>query len=76
MLGKKTIFVSLVGLGFLLGVASNVAVAQMPTKSSEPINQLRRTEQPLGLKAGLTLGGTALIGLELWWFLLGKFQTR
>ena len=76
MLSKQKIFGSLVGLGFLLGVSSGVAVAQMPvempTHSSEHTTQFRRIEQPLGLKAGVTLGGLALIGLELWWFLFSK----
>lgn len=45
---------------------------EMPASSSEETTQFRRIEQPLGLKVGVTLGGIALIGLELWWFLLSK----
>lgn len=76
MFSKKIIFGNLVSLGFLLGVTPGVALAQMPmempTSSSEETTQFRRIEQPLGLKIGVTLGGIALIGLELWWFLLSK----
>lgn len=75
MFSKKTIFGNLVGLGFFLGVSSGVAVAQMPVEmpaSSQPTTQFRRIEQPLGLKVGVTLGGLAFIGLELWWFLFSK----
>ena len=73
MFSKKAIFGSLLGLGFLLGIATN-AVAEMPTPSLEQTNQFHRIEQPLELKLGVTLGGMALIGLELWWFLFRKSQ--
>ena len=80
MFSKSKIWGSLAGLGLLLGTASGVAVAQMPAEmpaeSSEQISQFRRIEQPLGLKVGVTLGGLALIGLELWWFLLSKNQAQ
>jgi plastocyanin domain-containing protein len=35
-------------------------------------SQFPRIEQPLSLKVSVTLGGIALIGLELWWFLLSR----
>ena len=76
MFSKNKIFGNLVGLGFLLGVSSGVAVAQMPvempTSSAEHTTRFRRIEQPLGLKVGVTIGGVAVIGLELWWFLFSK----
>ncbi len=76
MFSKNKIFGNLAGWGFLLSVNSGVAVAQMPvempTSSSEHTTQFRRIEQPLGLKVGVTIGGVALIGLELWWFLFSK----
>jgi plastocyanin domain-containing protein len=76
MLSKKTILGNFIGLGFLLGFSSGVAVAQMPhempVSSSDSTTQFRRIEQPLGLKVAVTIGGTALIGLELWWFLFSK----
>lgn len=81
MFSKKTVFSSLAGLGFLLGVTSNVALAQMPhqmspNSSEEQTAQFRRIEQPLGLKVGVTVGGIALIGLELWWFLWSKTKAE
>ena len=136
MFSKKKIFGSLAGLGFLLSVTSNVAVAasssvdkngqswikrqvlvstrllndnepaflspptdkcqplhpqlgkdcpflsrvyltqmphgKLPNSSEEQVTQFRRIEQPLGLKIGVTAGGLALIGLELWWFIFSK----
>ncbi len=80
MLSKKTILGNFIGLGFLLGFSSGVAVAQMPHEmpacSSESTTQFRRIEQPLGLKVAVTIGGTALIGLELWWFLFSKTKAQ
>ncbi len=66
---------SLAGLGLLLGISTNVALAEMPTASSNE-TQFHSIEQPLGLKAGVTVGGIVLIGLELWWFLLSKPQSQ
>ena len=78
MLNKRNIFGTLTGLGLLLGTAGGT-VAQMPTEmpghSSSP-EEFRRLEQPLGLKIGVTAGGLALIGLELWWFLLSKPKSQ
>ncbi|MCC5898332.1 MAG: hypothetical protein JJU32_10510 [Phormidium sp. BM_Day4_Bin.17] len=31
--------------------------------------QFEQIEQPLGVKVAVTLGGLALMGWELWWFL-------
>ena len=78
MLNKRKIFGTLTGLGLLLGAAGG-AVAQMPTEMpnhSSPTEEFRRIEQPLGLKIGVTVGGLALIGLELWWFLLSKPKSQ
>jgi plastocyanin domain-containing protein len=82
MLIKKAIIGSIASLGLALGVASSGAVAQMagdaqmnhemPASSASPTNQFRRIEQPLWVKGTVAAGGLALIGLELWWFLLSK----
>ncbi|PMB09847.1 hypothetical protein CEN49_05620 [Fischerella thermalis CCMEE 5273] len=77
MFSKKTIFGHLIALGFLLGVTSGVTRAQMPPgemplSETEQTTQFRRIEQPLGVKVGVTVGGIALIGLELWWFIWSK----
>jgi plastocyanin domain-containing protein len=79
MLNKKVIIGSVGSLGLMLGIASGEAAAQMPHQiSSEtaPTTQFRRIEQPLGLKISVTAGGIALIGLELWWFLLSKPKSQ
>ena len=73
MSSKSKIWSSLAGLGLLLSLTSGAAVA-MPANSSAQTNQFRRVEQPLGLKVGVTAGGLALIGIELWWFLLSRSQ--
>ncbi len=71
-LGKRYIIGSFVSLGFLLGGSSGVALAQMP----EQTNRFRRIEQPIGLKAVVTLGGLGLIGAELWWFVFSKTRSQ
>lgn len=60
---------SIISLGLLLGMTFGVQAAEMPATVGY---QFRRIEQPLSLKIGVTIGGLALIGLELWWFLFSK----
>lgn len=76
MFSKNQILGSITGLGLLLGIASGITAAEMPAPTSTPTNQFRRIEQPIGLKVGVTVGGLALIGLELWWFLLSKTKSQ
>ena len=76
MISKGKFWGSLTGLGLLLGMTLGVRAAEIPAQSSMPSEQFRRIEQPLALKVGITLGGLALIGLELWWFLLSKSQAQ
>jgi len=79
MLIKKAMIGSIASLGLALGVASGEAAAQMAHQiSSEtaPTTQFRHIEQPLALKISVTAGGIALIGLELWWFLLSKPKSQ
>lgn len=71
MFSKKMLWGSLIALVLLTGT-SGVTLAEMPAHSSEQARQFQRIEQPLGLKVGVALAGLALIGLELWWFLLYK----
>ncbi|MEH1806533.1 hypothetical protein [Nostoc sp.] len=71
MFSQKTLWGSLTALVLLTGT-SGVTVAEMPAHSSEQTSQFQRIEQPLGLKVGVAIAGLALIGLELWWFLLYK----
>ena len=60
---------SIISLGLLLGMTLRVQAAEMQAISG---HQFRRIEQPLSFKIGVTTGGLALIGLELWWFLFSK----
>ena len=83
MVNKTAIIGSIASLGLGIGIASGVAVAQMPhemnerhSSNTEQTAQFRRIEQPLGNKVAVTLGGLGLIGLELWWFLLSKPKSR
>ena len=41
----------------------------IPTNQTQ---QFQKIEQPLALKAGVTLVGLGVISLELWWFLFSK----
>ena len=59
---------SIISLGLLLGMMGVQAAEIQATVE----NQFRRIEQPLSLKIGVTIGGLALISLELWWFLFSK----
>ncbi|MGB7443562.1 MAG: cupredoxin domain-containing protein [Coleofasciculaceae cyanobacterium] len=69
----KTIKYSILSLGLMLGLSQTVS-AQIPASESQ--NQFRPIEQPLPLKVGVTLGGLALIGAELWWFLFSKNKSQ
>lgn len=82
MVNKTTIIGSIASLGFVFGIISGVAVAQMPHDMSkmqpniEQPGQFRRIEQPLENKVAVTLAGLGLISLELWWFLISKPKSR
>ena len=71
MFSQKTLWGSLIALVLLAGT-SGITLAEMPAHSSEQTNQFQSIEQPLSLKIGVAIAGFALIGLELWWFLLYK----
>ncbi|MEO0685112.1 MAG: hypothetical protein AAFY76_08730 [Cyanobacteria bacterium J06649_11] len=74
MFNKKNIIASLAGIGFSLAIASPTMAqkpVEMPVSKEENV-EFRRIEQPLGLKAAVSLGGIGLIALELWWFLFSK----
>ncbi len=75
MFNKKILWGSLAGLGLLLGTTSSTTLAAIPT-SSAPNSQFRSVEQPLALKVGVAIGGLALIGVELWWFLFSKLPAQ
>ena len=68
MLNNKYLVGTVVSLSLLFSPAS----ALMP----EQTKQFQRIEQPIGLKIGVTLGGLALIGTELWWFVFSKTKSQ
>ena len=71
-LSKKSMAIALLSFSLLFGTNYSPASAQTP----EQTTQFRRIEQPVSLKIGVTLGGLALIGAELWWFILSKTKSQ
>jgi plastocyanin domain-containing protein len=69
MASKKIIFSYIIGLVVLIFTASPGPAISMSSDHSMTNPQFQPVEQPLALKAIVTLGGLGLIGLELWWFL-------
>ncbi|MGF1591061.1 MAG: cupredoxin domain-containing protein [Pleurocapsa sp.] len=80
MFNKTKILGNLAGLGFLLTLATDNALAQMevqmPAASGEQTSQFQKIEQPIGLKLAVALGGLGLIGAELWWFMFSKTKSQ
>jgi len=69
MASKNVIFSNIIGLVVLMFTVSAGPAVSMSSEHSSTNPQFRPIEQPLALKAIVTLGGLGLIGLELWWFL-------
>ncbi|MBD2493497.1 hypothetical protein [Nostoc sp. FACHB-280] len=72
MWNSKAIIGSIASCGLMLSLAGGVAKTQIPNPKESPNTQFRRIEQPLLMKGAVTAGGLALMGLEIWWFLLSK----
>jgi plastocyanin domain-containing protein len=72
MASKKVIFSNIIGLAVLIFTAFVGPAVSMSSEHSSTNPQFRPIEQPLALKAIVTLGGLGLIGLELWWFLFSQ----
>jgi len=80
MLNKTKIIGGIASLGIVLGMGTGEAIAQTthethPNRTTQT-NQFRPIEQPLSNKILVTLAGLGLIGVELWWFLLSKPQSK
>ena len=73
---------NLAGLGFLLALTPDIALApknmevEMPASTGEQTSQFQKIEQPLSLKLAIALGGLGLIGAELWWFMFSKTKSQ
>jgi len=79
MMNQSIILSGIVGVGVLLGIITDAAIAQMSSMEMQPTQQtgeFQRIEQPLWIKGAVTTGGLGLIGLELWWFILSKPKSR
>jgi|GEM_PF-1681979 plastocyanin domain-containing protein len=59
-----------VGVGTLGVQVTPLSAHSMPSPSTQSFQKI---DQPLPLKATITLVGLGLLGLELWWF-LGNHQ--
>lgn len=70
---KTKVWSNLIGLGLLLGIATDATATEIPPSHT---NQFQQIEQPVSLKVGVTLAALGLIGLELWWFLLSKTPAK
>jgi plastocyanin domain-containing protein len=67
---QRKILTFLFGLNLLLSIM--FLNQGQSTSVSNPLplaSQFKRIDQPIALQLGVTLGGAAIIGLELWWFL-------
>jgi len=64
--------------GILLSIliANSAPIRAMESHTQPANTQFRTIEQPLSTKMAVTTGGLALIGLELWWFLLSKPKAK
>ncbi|MBD2744898.1 cupredoxin domain-containing protein [Coleofasciculus sp. FACHB-1120] len=76
MVIQKKVWSNLLGLWVLLSVFSGIPAKATSAEAPMATNQVSQIEQPFELKLGITLGGLALIGLELWWFLVSKTQAQ
>ena len=75
MFNKKQIYSTVISLGLLLGT-SQITIAETAKTKSEYTSKFQPIEQPLPLKIGVTLGGLALISIEMWWFLFSKKKAQ
>ncbi|MBK1986904.1 hypothetical protein A0J48_004990 [Sphaerospermopsis aphanizomenoides BCCUSP55] len=78
-MNKKIIFSSLTTYGIMLSLATATAIANPNHETSTQKQQtakLPTIEQTLSTKTAVTAGGLALIGLELWWFLISKPKSK
>ncbi|MEG4515303.1 MULTISPECIES: hypothetical protein [unclassified Microcoleus] len=76
MLNQRQILGSLGSLGIMLAIASGVRANQISIPPANSTTKFPHIEQPLSLKIGVTAGGVTLMGLELWWFLFSKKQSK
>lgn len=79
MLKIPKIGIPLLAVATVLATGTTVTaqeLSEMPGHQANPSPGIQKIEQPLPVKVGVIVGGVALIGLELWWFLLSKKKTQ
>jgi plastocyanin domain-containing protein len=79
MLNIPKIWMPLLVVATVLATGTTVTaqeMSEMPGHQANPSPGIQKIEQPLPVKAGVIVGGVALIGLELWWFLFSKKKTQ
>jgi plastocyanin domain-containing protein len=79
MLKIPRIWIPLLAVATVLATGTTVTaqeMSEMPGHQTNPSPGIQKIEQPLPVKAGVIVGGVALIGLELWWFLFSKKKTQ
>lgn len=64
---NRLILSSVLSVGILLTLSSQTSASVTEHPAAQ--NPFRKIEQPLIVKAGVTVAGLALIGFELWWFM-------
>ncbi|MEO0536657.1 MAG: cupredoxin domain-containing protein [Cyanobacteria bacterium P01_A01_bin.123] len=69
---RKFTLSSLASLGLWLALTTASPAQMSHDATSANSSGFRRIEQPIWTKALVTAGGLGLIGLELWWFVLGQ----
>ena len=63
----------IISLALILGISQG---SDAKIEETESTNKFPRIEQPFPLKFLVTLGGLALIGTEMWWFLFSKTKAQ
>jgi len=71
-LERKKIGSQIICLSLLLVIVTILAVVASNGMPIQQTSQFPRIEQPFLLKLAVTLGGVALICLELWWCLFNQ----
>jgi plastocyanin domain-containing protein len=79
MLNKKIIVGNFITYGLMLSLAMGTAIANPNHQTStekEQTAKFQTIEQPLSVTTAVMLGGLALIGIEIWWFLISKPKSQ
>jgi plastocyanin domain-containing protein len=70
---KPKIWTVIISLALIIGISHG---SYAKVEETESTHKFPRLEQPFTLKLLVTLGGLALIGTEMWWFLFSKTKAE